>query len=65
MTKVRKCAKCQKEITSGKYYNFFVGKKGYKEISEYQEPGNNFFCPPCAEKEKNDPDNTYSQIGAF
>jgi len=49
---VRKCSKCQKEISSGKFYNFFVGLENGRKITEYQDYG--FYCPPCMEKEKID-----------
>jgi len=63
MAKLKKCSKCQREITSGKYYNFFTGKKNGQRIVEYQRIGDNFFCPTCADKEKTDPDNPYAPTG--
>ena len=59
MPNIKKCSKCQKEITSGKYYNFYTGKKNGSRIVEYGQMTDNFFCPTCAERKKTDPDNLY------
>ena len=53
----RKCSKCQKEISSGKFFNFFAGQKGKKSLFRYVIKGkeNSFFCPSCADQEKASP----------
>ena len=52
MVQNKKCSRCQKEITSSKYYSFFTGKKGGKNLGTYKD--GNVFCLPYAEKEKVD-----------
>lgn len=53
----KKCFRCQKEITTGKFYSFYVGKKGGKRIIEYSldKKIHNFYCPTCFSKEKTSP----------
>jgi len=49
---MRKCSECQREITTGKYYSLFAGKKGGKGIIKYFKSEDNwFFCPACADQE--------------
>ena len=58
MTQLRKCSKCQKEISSGKFYSFYSGKKGGTRIYRYrfhERRKDNFFCPACASEEKANP----------
>ncbi|RHZ35599.1 hypothetical protein [endosymbiont GvMRE of Glomus versiforme] len=58
----KNCSKCLKEIASGKFYNFFIGKKGGKNIQEYDKKevkGDNFFCPICVDQEKANPQGVY------
>jgi len=50
VAQTKKCYECKKEITSGKFYNFYTGKKGGKVLGIYKD--REFFCPFCAEKEK-------------
>jgi hypothetical protein len=56
--KLRKCSKCQKEISFGKFYSFYSGKKGGKRkyrYRVYEKNKDNFFCPVCASEEKANP----------
>jgi len=62
MAQTKKCFKCQKEISSGKFYIFYTGKKGGKRILRYElrQIGKDFFCPTCATSEKANPTNFVS-----
>ncbi|MCE8162809.1 MAG: hypothetical protein I3273_01420 [Candidatus Moeniiplasma glomeromycotorum] len=52
MNQLRKCSKCQKEIATGKFYNFFTLNTN-KNLSPYQDTiQGGFWCPLCADKEK-------------
>jgi hypothetical protein len=57
MAQLKKCSQCQKEIKMGQLYTFYTGKKRGKRIVNYSNPGQGYFCLPCAEREKNDPKN--------
>ena len=43
MAKIRKCSECHKEISSGKFYNFYTGKNEGKLLGIYNKPSNNNF----------------------